>query len=540
MSILAKRLSTCVPPEVVTSPRRASFSACEGAASLLQPDTPASPFLKHASFHLLRSPVQLLPGKSTCTSDHRASVGPSDLLLEQPSASYLRRKRTSLDPSWLSSSLNYQDESIRSPVGAAGHHGSPNLECKKPVPLYIPDGDSPSPSQSFIRASEPQNVLPVSPRNQLTPNAYRRNTFHHLLETIPTPPSLRRRTCSTHIISPAADFLGSSLVTESCVRRSPFSTCKHLSPCFELSPPNTHFDFNPCDQEGGKEEDLEDTGNRLLGLRKGRALSVDHGGRRLEVPRIALNSPETSLAVSCKSPALDPTPSSLGLSPKIAALYHLQHHTLATPRPPGVTEGRVGLRAAPRCSLAVEQPTSVGPGLASRRASWHVSDGGHLDPWVKTHLSNLHSTRYSSVIAFLDHRRECQSVDVTPRVGRVMGRGGFGTVKVGCHRGLASCVKVAIKVLRGTRAATSSRREAHALLLTPHAHLASTHALVTPTLTTGEACITWATAYLKDRQEKKQIVPREVAASMFSLGPEDASGCQSVGEEEDECWGRPG
>lgn len=100
-----------------------------------------------------------------------------------------------------------------------------------------------------------------------------------------------------------------------------------------------------------------------------------------------------ALAVSCKSPALDPTPSSLGLSPKIAALYHLQHHTLATPRPPGVTEGRVGLRAAPRCSLAVEQPTSVGPGLASRRASWHVSDGGHLDPWVKTHLSNLHSTR---------------------------------------------------------------------------------------------------------------------------------------------------
>nr|XP_053631885.1 uncharacterized protein LOC128688203 [Cherax quadricarinatus] len=106
---------------------------------------------------------------------------------------------------------------------------------------------------------------------------------------------------------------------------------------------------------------------------------------------------------------------------------------------------------------------------------------------------------------------------VSPPVGGVIGRGGFGTVKVGRHKG----VKVGVKVLRGGRAAASSQREAHALSLPPHAHLASTHALVTPSTTTGYACITWGVTCLNNIKEKNQIVSYEAAAAMFSLPVED-------------------
>lgn len=532
MSVWARRLATFVPQDAAST-RRASCSALD-VCSLVYHDTVSSTSSKHWP-----SP---LPDKSVYRSSHRACIGPSDTQINEPSTEYLGRKRSSLDPSWLSPTLNIKEKSLRSPARVDRLSESPVLEFLRPTSLYLTERLSPSTHQHtpLIQGVEPQPGVSLVSQDHLQPPQHpqRRHSFHHLPPATHASHTLGQHSPSAILFSPSTNFLRSPKVTEKGTNRSPFSDGSPLSPCPELSPTNTQFIYQYEEQESARglaqvKERGAETVSDVRGLKEN-IQNRNCSERLLDVPQIILNTPETSLLNSVD---LETTPASLGLSPTVAAAYHCQ-------KTPGESEG---LHTNFKCILALlDEPRSFSPDFnQSRRASWHVflkntTDSCHHHPGVnKTITDCCHhhpgvqiSTRCPS--ATIHQHTRCLCMGVSPPVGGVIGRGGFGTVKVGRHKG----VKVGVKVLHGGRAAASSQREAHALSLPPHAHLASTHALVTPSTTTGYACITWGVTCLNNIKEKNQIVSYEAAAAMFSLPVEDV--VRWAGDAREEHGGRPG
>ncbi|XP_071539086.1 uncharacterized protein [Panulirus ornatus] len=582
MSALARRLATCVPQEVATSSsRRASCGALEiPVSSLLRPEAILSPShiddttspLHHAASplpqnttsplhltassrpenvasplslvalslpHNATSPLQVAAspllqnatsplqfaatpkitthvpatGKPILRPGRRASVGPSASLLDQPTPEYLGHKRASLDPSWISPASSPKDESIRWRVWNSGIAVSPIQGFLRPASALTP--------------AEPIPTSPQDPGPTQTPTSAalvrRRHTLHKHEIMASAPRVLRRQSCGTIIVFPSADYLNSPKAPDSSWSPSSVAVRPFLSTYLETTAANnTRLDFDREKHKCG--EDGEDSkGKGTLG----RERSGD--GACLQVPKIAMNVAET---ISPKGMTL------LG-SPSLVVKNDYQHHTLPSSFTDGGTEGTTG-------TLRVMQEANRGGPVAStsRRASWHVfspagrTDSGFPHAGVITGAFGTQHCRHSPVVPCVGYSAKWRSAGVSPRVGSVIGRGGFGTVKVGRHRG----VKVAVKVLRGGRAASSSRREAYALSLRPHAHLVTIHALVTPAPTPGYARISWAdnTASLKSHGEQEETLSLPAVASMFGLPLEDATDPLRDKDDPGGCRRRPG
>ncbi|XP_045122799.1 uncharacterized protein LOC123511199 isoform X1 [Portunus trituberculatus] len=154
-----------------------------------------------------------------------------------------------------------------------------------------------------------------------------------------------------------------------------------------------------------------------------------------------------------------------------------------------------------------------------RRASWHTTSRTCTPTanYNRRHQPAFHLSPGSTFTTLL-HNPSCP--------GSVLGKGGFGVVKLGSYKGQG----VAVKVLRGRRAAATFTREAKVLSLAPHAHLAWTLAVVTQ-LAEGRARVSWARMFGKE----EEVMNQQMVTSMFSLSAEDAHGtCCDEQQQQDE------
>ncbi|XP_042892630.1 serine/threonine-protein kinase RIM15-like [Penaeus japonicus] len=536
MSAVVRRLASCMPSDAAST-RRASCGSLDIAASLAHSEAKS---------------------RERC-----ASIGAQDLQKERPSAEYLKHKRPSLDPSWLtpktqatfvdslgghflqllkqSSFYDAQDRtsfaspqtrrnSAHTPIDSAhtpiNSTHTPISSAHTPVnSAHTPISSAHTPINSTHTPINPAHTpinsthTPINPAHlpvdsahtpartfngkstTRSPAAKQRasaTTCNGLLQDATTKPYLMRR---RHTLQQADLIVNPEVANPRKCSAPSLVPFPALSPCLEGKRKVGVF-FPP----GRRDSEAHGEGERSARKREGWEGMEDdedeeedeeeekeerRGGKN---PRIVING------------LYDDQPQGTN-----------ERDVLCT-SPPEV-KGQVG-PLTPRPPYAFFPHTGIFRGVKDR------IDGGYSSPTSCSsnhhHHHHHHPHSSSTCDSTITPTNTSSQPTPTPTVGAVLGRGGFGTVKVGCYKG----THVAVKVLKGRRAAASATQEANLLPLRPHAHITSTYAVVTPTETAGLASITWA-------PDQVVVLPAGDVATMFSLPDEDLTAPTFLEDEED-------
>ncbi|KAK8401186.1 hypothetical protein O3P69_002744 [Scylla paramamosain] len=470
MSVAARRLSACVPQEALG--RRASLTAYDLAPQMCHID---STFLSpHAEWNgssvQCGAPCKHVPCSTlrTPTHTHYASLElkgvKSPFIFPSLNAArrlsgeeqqgrlfpdHLSGRRRSFDVRWISAQ-NVSADRRRSSLR------SPSWRAEKRNPsseLVIPQ------KKQYVASTSPGQRFFGSVRGLDETQDDGDSAFNSGLATLqlnllsPNPPRQRRQSCwGPSVFSPSPDTQRSQ-TTVSATRMSPsLATSPSLLSLPRVLSPLPTFRPRPVPSE-----DYERVTNR--------------GGKEDSSQRM-MGEGRASKTVA------DVTINSAGHSEE---LYQ------STDEFPLVCGGTLCGRPA---------------AAQTRRASWHTTSSPTAS-CARHHQAAFH-LRPASIFKASRQNHACP--------GSVLGKGGFGVVKLGTYKGHG----VAVKVLRGRRAAATSTREAKVLSLAPHAHLAWTLAVVTHVVK-GHARVSWARMFGRE----EEVVNQQMLTSMFSLSTED-------------------
>ncbi|XP_050735809.1 uncharacterized protein LOC127008168 isoform X2 [Eriocheir sinensis] len=522
MSVMARRLSACLPQEALV--RRSSPTALDIASQISQLDA-ACPTLGAED-----------NGSAVCLE---TSIRP----LNEENRGNSAGRRLSLDVTWLSTRVLHSDSrraSLRSPAWQQ-EPPSPAPEFLM-QPYMLKRAASSSPGQWFFSrawrldeewdegrspaASPPvhTNTAPYSqellfscPRRQqrrqswgptvFSPSPLSTSPVHavsrmHCVDLLsPCAPCQQRRQClGATVISPSPEDARCVQIPRDDGSPSPnlAASPSLLSPHYRVTPLLTHPVKplqSPCHGKKGEGggEDLQSRNDESVIDAERRGITRTNS--RNMVPCVTIDS------------AVPEIPSDRSVEARLTC----SHREEVQPQLSWEFLWGWGQRG----------PAEL---TSQRRASWHTTL-----PVGNTCVSTSQYCRRHQVGSARAGRVSlCPKLPPGPhsaRPGSILGKGGFGVVKLGRYRGRG----VAVKVLKGRRAAASSGREAKVLPLAQHTHIAWTLAVVTQAAK-GLARVSWAHAFEKE----EEMVSQQTVTAMFSLPLEDTQGCRGGEQQQGE------
>ncbi|KAK4303665.1 hypothetical protein Pmani_024335 [Petrolisthes manimaculis] len=181
--------------------------------------------------------------------------------------------------------------------------------------------------------------------------------------------------------------------------------------------------------------------------------------------------------------------------------------------------------------------------LESRRASWNalptrksaifINGSDEADRYYVSRSDYVATSPHNIPIECEPKLSSLLCDTLSPPRGKILGRGGFGVVKVACYEGR----KVAVKVLKGRRGVATCINEARVLVLPVSPHVVQTHAVVQCCPSQQTAQISWSV----EKGGQDEIVSLDVLRSLFKLSLDDTTHPDGPEDEDEEdrsvSWG---